>query len=127
MNVLSHDELTIDITTENLGETLVFRLRGSLDIATSPTVRAALVEAASEGNHEIIVDLTKLAFLDSTGLGALIGAHRRALERGGNVRLAVGDGSIARLLNITGLIRVFPVYRTFEDALNDNSRVTVMA
>lgn len=124
---MSHDELSIDIKTENHGETLIFRLRGSLDLATSPTVRAALVEAASEGKHEIVVDLTKLEFLDSTGLGALIGAHRRAMERGGGVRLAVGDGPIARLLNITGLIRVFQVYHTTEDAVNDTARVTAMA
>lgn len=124
---MPHDELSIDIKTENHGEALVFRLRGSLDLATSPAVRAALVEAATDGNHEIIVDLTKLEFLDSTGLGALIGAHRRALEHGGNVRLAVGDGPIARLLNITGLLRVFPVYHTLDDALADHSRVTAMA
>ncbi|MEO9171242.1 MAG: STAS domain-containing protein [Candidatus Baltobacteraceae bacterium] len=124
---MPHDELTIDIKTENHGESLVFRLRGSLDLATSPLVRAALLEAAGEGKHQIVIDLTKLEFLDSTGLGALIGAHRRALEFGGDVRLAVGDGQIARLLNITGLIRVFPVFRTLEDALGNNARVTATA
>ena len=82
------------------------------------------MQTASEGNHEIVVDLTKLEFLDSTGLGALIGAHRRALENGGKVRLAVGEGPIQRLLNITGLIRVFPVYTTLEDAINENDRMT---
>src|ERR1700756_440371 len=119
---MSHDELSIDIKNE--AGAAIFRLRGSLDVATSPSVRAALMETASEGNHEIVVDLTKLEFLDSTGLGALIGAHRRALENGGKVRLAVGEGAIARLLNITGLIRIFPVYTTLEDAINENDRVT---
>ncbi len=121
---MSHDELTIDIKSEHQGEALIYSLRGSLDLATAPSVRAALIGAASEGNHEIIVDLTKLEFLDSTGLGALIGAHRRALENGGKVRLVVGEGQIYRLLNITGLIRVFPVYHTLDDALNDEARVT---
>lgn len=119
---MSHDELSIDI--KNDGDLTVYRLRGSLDLATSPSVRAALMEAASEGKHDLVVDLTKLEFLDSTGLGALIGAHRRALEHGGKVRLAVGEGPIARLLNITGLIRVFPVYATLEDAVGDNGRIT---
>ena len=121
---MSHDELTIDIKSEHHGEALIYSLRGSLDLATAPSVRAALIGAASEGNHEIIVDLTKLEFLDSTGLGALIGAHRRALENGGKVRLVVGEGQIYRLLNITGLIRVFPVYHTLDDALKNESRVT---
>ena len=120
---MTHDELSIDIRSEHNGDAVVFKLRGSLDIATSPSVRAALLEAANEGKHEIIVDLTHLEFLDSTGLGALIGAHRRALEHGGRVRLIVSDGPISRLLNITGLMRAFAVYGSLEDALLDQSRL----
>jgi anti-sigma B factor antagonist len=121
---MSHDELSIDIKTENRGGALVYRLRGSLDIATSPSARAALVEAASKGRQDIIIDLTGLEFLDSTGLGALIGAHRRALERGAEIRLAVGEGQIARLLNITGLVRILAVYPTLDDALAGNARIS---
>lgn len=113
---MTHDELGIDIRNENHGESVVYRLFGNLDIATAPTVRAALLEA-SETAHDIIVDLTGLEFIDSTGLGALIGAHRRALEHDGKVRLVVREGPIARLLNITGLVRVFSVYSSFDEAL----------
>ena len=120
---MSHDELSIDIKTENQGEALIYRLRGSLDLATSPSVRAALMESAGEGKHEIIVDLSQLEFLDSTGLGALIGAHRRALQHDGNLRLVIREGAISRLLTITGLMSVFPVYHTVEDALQDRARV----
>ncbi len=120
---MSNDQLSIDIHIENRGEAIIFRLRGSLDIATSPAVRAALLEAAGAGNHNIVVDLSKLEFLDSTGLGALIGAHRRALENDGNVRLVVSDGPIARLLNITGLIRILAVYQSIDNALHDRDRV----
>jgi anti-sigma B factor antagonist len=120
---MSHEELTVDIRAEHNGEALVFRLKGSLDLATSPSVRAALVEAADEGKHDIIVDLSQLEFIDSTGLGALIGAHRRALEHGGRVRLIVNDGPIQRLLNITGLMRIFAVYSSLEHALKDQERL----
>ena len=113
---MTHDELSIDLKTENGGETLVFKLRGSLDLATAPTVRAALSDATEKGSQDLIVDLTQLEFLDSTGLGVLIGAHRRAAERGGSFRLIVSDGPISRLLNITGLIGVFAVYHSIEDA-----------
>src|SRR5262249_46990539 len=108
---MTHDELSIDLRTEEEG-VLVFKLRGSLDLATAPTVRAALTEATDTGPHDLIVDLTQLEFLDSTGLGVLIGAHRRAAEHSGSFRLIIGDGAIARLLNITGLISVFAVYRS---------------
>jgi len=120
---MTHDELSIDLKTEDGGGTLVFKLRGSLDLATAPTVRAALSEATEKGSHDLIVDLTQLEFLDSTGLGVLIGAHRRTAERGGSLRLVVSDGPISRLLNITGLITVFGVYHSMEDARNDRRRV----
>jgi anti-sigma B factor antagonist len=119
---MTHDELSIDLKTEENGA-LLFKLRGSLDLATAPTVRAALSEAAEKGNHELIVDLTQLEFLDSTGLGVLIGAHRRAAEHGGSLRLIVNEGPISRLLNITGLIAVFSVYHSIEDARGDRDRV----
>jgi anti-sigma B factor antagonist len=121
---MTHDELGIDLKTEDGGGTLVFKLRGSLDLATAPTVRAALGEATEKGSQHLIVDLTQLEFLDSTGLGVLIGAHRRAVERGESFRLVVGEGAIARLLNITGLIAVFAVYQSLENARRDRDRVS---
>jgi anti-sigma B factor antagonist len=121
---MTHDELSIDLKTESGGETLVFKLRGSLDLATAPTVRAALGDATEKGCHRIIVDLSQLEFLDSTGLGVLIGAHRRAAEHGGSFRLVIKDGAISRLLNITGLIGVFAVYHSLVDAQSETDRVT---
>jgi anti-sigma B factor antagonist len=120
---MGHDALSVDIKSEHNGAAIVYRLRGSLDLATAPSLRAALLEAANEGKHDIIVDLTELEFLDSTGLGALIGAHRRALENSGRVRLIVRDGPIQRLLNITGLMRIFAVYASLDAALNDRDRI----
>jgi anti-sigma B factor antagonist len=121
---MTHDELNIDLKTEEGGDTLVFKLRGSLDLATAPTVRAALSEATEKGSHNLIVDLTQLEFLDSTGLGVLIGAHRRAAEHGGSFRLIVNNGPISRLLNITGLIAVFAAYRSLEDARGNRARLS---
>jgi anti-sigma B factor antagonist len=120
---MAHDELGIQLKTEHGGGTLVFRLRGSLDIETAPTVRAALSEADSRAMFTI-VDLKELEFLDSTGLGVLIGAHRRTAEHGGSFRLVVSDGPILRLLSITGLCAVFAVYHSEEDARADRGRVS---
>jgi anti-sigma B factor antagonist len=121
---MTHDELSIDLKTEDGGDTLVFRLRGSLDLATAPTVRAALSDATEKGSRHLLVDLSQLEFLDSTGLGVLIGAHRRAAERGGSLRLVVADGPISRLLNITGLVAVFAVYHSLENAKADRGRLS---
>jgi anti-sigma B factor antagonist len=121
---MTHDELNIDFKSDEEGARLLFKLRGSLDLATAPTVRAALSEATEKGTHDLVVDLTQLEFLDSTGLGVLIGAHRRAAEHGGSLRLVVPEGPILRLLNITGLIAVFAAYHTMEDALARRERLS---
>jgi anti-sigma B factor antagonist len=119
---LHHEDLSIHVHVS--GGMHVFELIGSLDIATAPTVRAALLEASERGDHRLIVDLTKLEFLDSTGLGALIGGQRRAKEFDGDVRLVASEGQILRLLRITGLLNVFSVYPTLDAALRDAERVT---
>jgi len=121
--MVSPDSLNIDLATERNGTVQLFRLTGNLDVATSPTLRAALMEAAEHEDHSIVVDLTQLEFLDSTGLGALIGAHRRASERKGSFRIVAHEGQILRLLRITGLLDVLPVYPTIEVALNDEGRL----
>ncbi|MBV8370120.1 MAG: STAS domain-containing protein [Candidatus Eremiobacteraeota bacterium] len=116
-----HEDLSIHVHL--IDDTQVFELVGSLDIATSPTVRAALTSASERGNHRLIVDLTRVDFLDSTGLGALIGGQRRAKEFDGEVRLVAKEGQILRLLRITGLLKVFAVYPTLDQAVADGQRV----
>jgi anti-sigma B factor antagonist len=122
-NTNSHNHEDLKLHMHVVDGIQVFELSGSLDIATSPTVRASLLEASARGDHRLIVDLTNVDFLDSTGLGALIGAQRRAKEFNGEVRLVVKEGQIVRLLRITGLLKIFAVYNTLNDAVNDGARV----
>ena len=119
----NHHHEDLKLRVHSVSGMQVFELSGSLDIATSPTVRASLLEASERGDHRLIVDLTDVDFLDSTGLGALIGAQRRAKEFDGEVRLVVKEGQIVRLLRITGLLKIFGVYPTLDDAVGDGARV----
>jgi len=87
--VVSPDSLNIDLTAERDGTVQLFRLSGSLDVATSPALRAALMEAAEHEGHGLVVDLTQLEFLDSTGLvrsSARIVARRSAREASASLR-----------------------------------------
>lgn len=120
---MSSEALSVEIHSEHQGDAIVYRLSGSLDFATSPSLRAALLEAANEGKHDIVVDLSRLEFLDSTGLGAIIGAHRRALEHDGRLRVVISEGPISRLLTITGLMKILAVYSSLECALADRDRL----
>lgn len=121
--VTMHHNQDLSIRVHTIDGMQVFELTGSLDIATSPAVRATLTDASERGDHKLIVDLHRVDFLDSTGLGALIGAQRRAREFNGEVRLVAKEGQILRLLRITGLLTVFAVYATLEDAVSDGQRV----
>jgi anti-sigma B factor antagonist len=120
---MTGDTLGIQVTATDNGQAMLFALDGNLDVATSPSLRAALLERAEHDHHEIIVDLSRLEFLDSTGLGALIGARKRAAEHGGSLRLVAHEGQILRLLRITGLLDVFAVYPSVEAALAGETRL----
>ncbi len=96
---------------------MILRLSGSLDVATTRLMKETLAELSTGKHHDLIIDLTQVEFLDSTGLGALVGAYRRAAEAGGRVELVVSDGPIARLFNITGLCRVFTIFGSLGEAL----------
>ena len=93
---------------------------GSHEVALYPTPYCGYYGAMRD---RLIVDLTNVDFLDSTGLGALIGAQRRAKEFNGEVRLVVKEGQIVRLLRITGLLKIFAVYGALAEAVKDGARV----
>jgi len=120
---MAHESITIDLRKTEDDRFSLFTLRGSLDLATAPSVRAALIEALDEDARGLVVDLSQVDFLDSTGLSALIGARKRATERSGEIRLIAQEGRILRLLRITGLADVFAVYPTLGDALADETRL----
>ena len=69
------------------------------------------------GADRVVVDLADVSFMDSSGLGVLIGALRRLRELGGHLALVCGEGPVRRVLAITGLDRLFPVHGSVERAM----------
>jgi anti-sigma B factor antagonist len=95
----------------------VVAVRGELDINTAPELRAALMEAIeAHPGARLIVDLEGLEFVDSAGLGILIGGRKRAQAGGGDLVLVSTGRNVRRLLELTGLMRVFDVYTSVADA-----------
>jgi anti-anti-sigma factor len=103
-----------------------------VDLANAAGLRAALLEAAlleaarpelarpelaEPGRALIVVDMSRTRFCDSAGLNALVGAARQARADGGEVRLVVVGEAVARIVALTGVDRVIPVYASLEDAL----------
>jgi anti-sigma B factor antagonist len=89
----------------------VVAMRGELDIGTAPELRATLMEAIEQHPGErLIADLEGLEFIDSAGLGILIGGRKRAQAEGGDLVLVSTGRNVAKILELTGLTRVFEIH-----------------
>jgi anti-anti-sigma factor len=89
---------------------------GDIDLSSASALRAACDEALADQPAVLIIDLSGVPFIDSTGLGALIAAARKADVHGGEVRIAGAVGMVTRLLQLAGVERVLPLYPTREAA-----------
>jgi anti-sigma B factor antagonist len=90
---------------------------GRLDLLSAAEVKAALTAAVADGSKYLVVDLSAVPFVDSSGLGALIGGLRAAREAGGDLRLAALNDQAAAVLKLTTLDRVLVPHTTSEDAI----------
>lgn len=101
-------EISVDVS--HLDRWAVVAVHGEVDVATAPRLRATLLDVLSQGDSNLIVDLSAVDFLDSTGLGVLIGALRRVRTAEGDLRLVCTSRRILRVFELTGLGRVFDVF-----------------
>ena len=95
----------------------VLDAHGEIDVATSPDLQEMLVELVGRGPELLIVNLTDVSFIDSTGLGVLVGAVRDVRAAGGELRLVVTQPHIIKLLELTGLDEVFTILSNTKDAV----------
>jgi len=110
--------LKIDARTE--GEaTAVLSLAGEVDVANAGQVRDAALTLMSGGTKHLVVDLNATEYMDSTGLGTLVGLLKRMKESGGDVVIAVARPRVRRLFEITGLTQVFRIYDDAAAALKE--------
>lgn len=105
----------IEIEIEEHEEYTLCRPSGELDAYTVGQFREALT-ALSE-KPRVLIDLSDVPFMDSAGLGALIGGIRRAREAEGQVVVACSRPTLTRLLHTTGFDRIVPVTETIEEAI----------
>jgi anti-sigma B factor antagonist len=101
--------------------THVVAVTGEVDLFTAPEFKQRVMAPIAAGVKRVIVDLTGTAFLDSSSLGVLIGAHRRLKARGGRLVVACANESIVKTFRITGLDGVFEVVDSVEAALGDHA------
>jgi anti-sigma B factor antagonist len=99
-------------------ETHVIELGGEVDLYTAPELKERMVELIESGKKQIVVDLSKATFIDSTTLGVLVGGVKRLRPAGGSLALVCTDQNITKIFEITGLDRVFPIHESRDEALS---------
>ena len=95
----------------------VLRLAGEVDVYTAPQLRERVIELVDGGTQHVLADLCEVTFLDSTGLGALIGGLKRLRARDGSLTLVIGTDRIRRIFRVTGLDRAFVLRPSVQEAI----------
>lgn len=98
----------------------VLRIVGEVDLCSAPQLRQRVIELLADGTRHIVADLREVDFLDSTGLGALVGSLKRLREQGGSLKLVTSAGRIPELFRLTGLFRVFALCQSVPEAITGN-------
>ena len=109
-------EVALDIAVRSERGCVIAAVTGEIDISTVGGLRERLFELA-EGSEPLIVDLDQVTFIDSAGLGALVGTSRRAAEHGGTLRAVCTRPQTRKLLWMTGVDRRIPLESSLDEAL----------
>lgn len=107
-------DLEMEVLEQQGASVLV--VHGQIDVHTAPRLREQLVELVTQGARRIVVDLNDVDFLDSTGLGVLVGVLKRVRTHDGELVLACQRPRVLKVFEITGLTSVFPIHLSVDDA-----------
>jgi anti-sigma B factor antagonist len=107
----------LSLTTRDEGDRTVVAVGGEIDVYTAPKLREQLVDLVNAGRYHLVVDMEGVEFLDSTGLGVLVGGLKRVRAHDGSLRLVCTQERILKVFRITGLTKVFPIHDTVSEAL----------
>ncbi len=108
--------IDLELRTRSEGAWTILEVVGEVDLYTAPTLHDRLLAMIDGGTRSLVVDLEGVGFMDSSGLGVLVGGLKRLRENGGQMSLVCREGSTLKVLTVTGLDRVFPIHSTVADA-----------
>ena len=108
--------MDLSLSTETIGDRTIVRVGGEIDVYTAPKLREQLVELVNDGSFHLVVDMEGVDFLDSTGLGVLVGGLKRVRAHEGSLRLVCTQERLLKIFRITGLAKVFPIYDSVDEA-----------
>ena len=108
-------DVATDVTEDGI---VIVRSQGRLNMAAAPQLRGVVSDLTAAGRVRIVIDLSAVTFIDSSGLGALIGGLKSARQAAGDLRIAAPTEQVTTVLGLTNLDRVLKPYASVEEALD---------
>ena len=105
------------VVSRDVGNQTVVEVAGEIDVATADTLRERLGTLIDRQHVDLVVDLRGVSFMDSTGLGLLVGTLKRVRTAGGRLQLVIDSERLLMVFRITALEQVFTIRPSLDDAL----------
>lgn len=109
--------MELAVSRHSVGGVPVVAVSGEVDVYSAPALKESLTALFQSGVYTVVVDLSDVAFLDSTGLGALVEARSTTTDAGGELPLVCSQERILKLFAITGLDGVFSIHSSVDEAV----------
>lgn len=109
--------VSISVTTSEAGEAHIVHVAGEIDVTSAAVLRDALEALIADGHRQLTLDLSDVTFLDSTGLGIVVGRLKRLARHGGTLTVAAAHERVLRVFTITGLDRLLEIHPDLEGAV----------
>lgn len=108
--------MELSLATRVVSSHTVLEVGGEVDVYTAPKLRERITELLDGGVGAVVIDLGKVDFMDSTGLGVLVGGHRKARAIGASFGVVCGKEALLKIFRITALDQVLPLFPTVDAA-----------
>lgn len=109
--------MDLTLATRDVDGRVVIGVAGEIDVYSAPKLRDRLSDLVGEGAYDLIIDMEGVEFIDSTGLGVLVGGLKKVRSHDGGLKLVCTQDRLLKIFQITGLSKVFAIHDSVENAL----------
>ena len=109
--------MDLRVTSRDVGPRTVVAVDGEIDVSSADALRDELSNVLERERTDLVIDLRAVQFMDSTGLGVLVGTLKKVRTQGGTLQLVIDNERLLKVLRLTALLQVFTVHDTLEAAL----------
>ena len=109
--------MDLTLSTREAGGRTIVAVGGEIDVYTAPKLRDTITDLVAAGSFQLVIDMTAVEFLDSTGLGVLVGGLKKVRANDGSLELICNNDRLLKIFKITGLAKVFVIHESPEAAL----------